>query len=140
MKNGIISLLFSLMALSCKHKISCQNPPPTLQFKVAKINDTDSTSIDNVSVSYTSKDGKKIYITDLRNINGIFNSNELINNSYSQQDTNFSLEINNAQVGDIQLKTYKDGSACDGWIHASEVKLNGKLINPDSKGVYYFLL
>lgn len=129
-----------MSVLSCNKRIECQNPPPVLGLRIAKVVGLDTTTASNIAIALPFQTGQKSYITDLKNANGIVLTNELINTSYAQKDPSFALEVNNVQVATIQLKTYKDNSSCDGWIHQSELRLNNKPLVANSRGIYFIAL
>lgn len=135
-----ITAVVLICLVGCNKHIECQNPPPSLNLRIAQVVGTDTIAAKNVAISYSPKAGSKTYISDLRDIDGVISTYELINTAYIQKDLNFDLEVDKKQVGSIQLKTYKSDAACDGWIHPSEIKLNGIPLVATTRGVYFVAL
>ncbi|NBA88081.1 hypothetical protein GVN16_20080 [Emticicia sp. CRIBPO] len=141
MKKLLILWALTCLFTACEDSgMACQNPPPSISFKINSGDSSQNYTRDNLRITYLRKTGVKAEVTDLRYDNGIFNTydliiqaNELGNNSI------FTLESDGVKLKELTLKTYKDNSRCDGWIHASEIKAGNKVLEIDKTSFAYII-
>lgn len=124
---GVISCLFT----SCsKNNVECQTPPPSFFFRVmsdGSIYPSQSDTSSTLIISYLDGDQRKI-ISDLKEIDGFFDSSEIITRSWALHNPAFTLELNGQEFTKIRFDTYMNNAKCQGWASVSNVYENGQLL------------
>lgn len=124
-----IAITFCLLT-SCDNNVACQVPPPSFFFRIAIngiIYPTPADTSATLTISYSDA-GQRRIITDLQEINGFFDSSEIISRSWALNNPEFQLEFNDQKLTTIKFDTYINNAKCQGWPSVSSVYDNGKLL------------
>ncbi|WP_375446849.1 hypothetical protein [uncultured Fibrella sp.] len=99
-----------------------------------------STNASKVTLRYY-VNGQPATIENLSVQPPLFSTYDLVEKARRGTDTTqFYLSVKDKPLGVLQLRTYIDSSPCDGWVHASEVRFNGKVITSTAAPFYAFEL
>lgn len=62
-------------------------------------------------------------------------------NLFGQREQNqYIIELNNKMANSLVLKSQRDNSPCDGWMHLTEVRLNDQVVSRDADNVTYVII
>ncbi len=137
----LFTVLFCLTLIACeKHGLECQTPPPTLRFSIRYADTTRVFNAEKVTITYQDSKGQLSSVTDIRYQNGVFETYDLAIKAHETGNkTTFSVAADGEPISDLYLTTYKSTASCDGWVHASEIRSGGKLLEID-KSTYSYLI
>ncbi|GAB3022990.1 hypothetical protein GCM10027185_21590 [Spirosoma pulveris] len=143
---SILFLSGLIFTLSCQRQ-ACQNPPPayTVAFTNAQgqafIND--SLQAATLRLSSISSAGVRTVLSpvDFRPVASNDRYKFVYQVGYSLFDKNeqnrFTVELNNNALGSLELKSQRDNSKCDGWMHLTEVRFNDQVVGRSADNVTY---
>ena len=115
--------------MGCDTNVDCKSPPPSFFFRIISNGIVYPTLADTsakLTIYYVAGGGKKT-ITDLREIDGFFDSSEIISSSWTLDNPEFTLVFNNQELSKIKFDTYMNNAKCQGWPSVSNVYENGQL-------------
>ncbi|ADB41268.1 hypothetical protein [Spirosoma linguale] len=144
-------ILFSLsiiFTLSCERK-ACQNPPPS--YNIAFVDSqgqafvNDSLQATTIRLSSTSSAGVRTIVssTDFKPVvsNDRYKFVYTVGyNLFAQNEQNqYRVEVNSKVIGNLVVKSQRDNSSCDGWMHVTEVRFSDKVVSQSADNIMYVI-
>jgi hypothetical protein len=132
--------LVTCFLIGCENNMDCQAPPPSFYFRIIGngfVYPTRADTSAKLTISYV--DGGRLKtIADLREIDGLFRSSEIISSSWALDNPEFTLELNNQELSKVKFDTYMNNAKCQGWASVSNVYENGQLLQKTDNHFFVF--